>query len=253
MNKIEINHKLKPLATDLKNIGIGRYLKTTDFERVCIMVGVENLWYQIYEDVKNECEDCSLATDYKEQNSEDTIIRIINILYDKNRVGLNFFLGTVLEAYINWSDSELFLEPIIEDLGLIEFPEETIQSLTQLFDAKKGSWKKQIQTVEDFSKIAKILIVNYPIDELKFNKKRWIELLAKSKLGNVIDEIIAFSELVEEHQEQIKEKVVPIARRLVELEKRDNQGVLSYESYCIEKNRINSALIDLISNFTSNG
>lgn len=71
MPNAEINPKIKTLARDLKSLSLGKYLKTTEFERNCIHMGIEDLWHQAYEKAKNDRNWFSMNTDHQRY---DTIV-----------------------------------------------------------------------------------------------------------------------------------------------------------------------------------
>jgi hypothetical protein len=131
-------------------------------------------------------------------------------------------------------------------LTLIDFPNEKLTYLKNVIENKQTEWKeyeKELKGVEE-KEIKKTIIKNYPPEKLKSNKKIWIKLISSSNLEEVIEAIYEFSEEVEDYH--ILKDVVIQSSRLSELKMQFNHNVLSNESYRIEKNKIISALIDMI-------
>lgn len=241
-----LNPKIKTLVTDLKSLSIGKYLKTTEFERNCINIGIENLWHQAYERAKNDRNWFSMNTDHQKYDCEEAMSFILNHLYQRDKVTLSNFLLNMLTGFIEWSNKLVDFKSVFEDLVLIDFQKEKLVDLKGVLEKKQVEWDKNEKQVKEkeVKKIKETSLNNYPPENLKMNKKKWIKLIAESKLEEVIDEVFEFSEEIEDYH--ILKDVVIQSSRMSELKMQFNQNVLSDENYRIEKNKIISALIDMI-------
>lgn len=187
-----------------------------------------------------------MNTDHQKYDTEEAMSLILNLFFQQEKESFNIFLSKMLEGFVKWSKVSINMKSVFEDLALVNFPDEKITALKEILEQKQIEWKESEKS-EKQSKVEKAkvpAIKNYPPEKLKANKKKWIKLIAASKLEEVIEEIFEFSEEIEDYH--ILKDVVLQSSRMTELKMQFNQNVLSDESYRIEKNKIISALIDMI-------
>jgi len=146
---IETIPKIKPLIEDIKSIHIGYYLKSNDFNRYVIELGIDELWNSAFKKAKSLRTYFSLGFDHDVFDSQDALILLLNDFFQKD---FNFFselLTKVLVGFIQHSEEFVKIDNIIKDLQLINFPE------TQIEEIKKTSEKYVKKAIPPMNKNTK--------------------------------------------------------------------------------------------------
>lgn len=125
--------QIEPLAENLKLLDVGEYLKSREFKRYCLQAGIAEYWREKYVHVKKTRRFFSMGMDHEKYDAVDTLNILLNDLYQNyDNQQLFTFLQDFLNNFYIWSKGEINLELIIEDLELLQFPQETLEFLTAL-------------------------------------------------------------------------------------------------------------------------
>ena len=120
---------LEPLVSDLKNLHIGDFLQSNDYKRYLIKVKFEVSWRNALDKVKANRRIIVAGFDHDYFDSIDTMVFVLNYLYTNSRDNFYHYIHDFLMAYSEWNKEDLKVENIIEDLELLEPPQEVIAKI----------------------------------------------------------------------------------------------------------------------------
>lgn len=123
---------LEPLVSDLKNLHIGDFLQSNDYKRYLIKVKFEVSWRNALDKVKANRRIIVAGFDHDYFDSIDTMVFVLNYLYTNSRDNFYHYIHDFLMAYSEWNKEDLKVENIIEDLELLEPPQEVIAKIELL-------------------------------------------------------------------------------------------------------------------------
>ena len=123
---------LEPLVSDLKNLRIGDFLKSNAYKRHLIKIGFEVSWRNAYNKVKANRRFLAVGFDHNYGDSIDTMVFVLNKLYTESRDSFYIYFYGLLSIYTEWSKEDLKIANIIEDLELLNPPQEVIAKIEQL-------------------------------------------------------------------------------------------------------------------------
>jgi hypothetical protein len=123
---------IEPLINDLNDLHIGYYLKSNQFKKFCVRNGIENIWSQAFDISKNTRSYFSFDLDHEPFDCQDALILLLNHYFNQEKDMFYQLTGSIVFAFVNWSDKKLVLAPIIEDFELLKFPEALTRQLKSL-------------------------------------------------------------------------------------------------------------------------
>lgn len=124
--------KIEPLVSDLKSLKMGDFLKSNDFKRYCIKVGLEDSWRNAFNHAKDSRGYFSLDLDHDYFDSLDAMVLLLNHLFTNSQANFYHFVSDLLLTYTDWSKEDLKTKNIIADLSLLHTPIEIIDKIEQL-------------------------------------------------------------------------------------------------------------------------
>jgi len=256
MIMIEVNPKLKPLIQDIEKRYPSRYLLSSNFGRLCIKLGIEENWDKILKLARDER--TWVGSDSDSYDSKNALKLYLNYLYSKKPELFNEFVFHFLSGLIESYEYKTNFSEIIEDLKLINFPDEMLSKIITLLDEKTRAYdianKSAQQKFEKQKRIRKatkekVQKVGVPeigkLDDAKTRKNFWIRLIAKAEIEKAIEAILEFAE--GKGNEDFLKEVVHQSSRWNRLQKIIHQGTMKQDEIDIEARKINAALIDLVS------
>jgi len=126
--------EIEPLISSIENIGIGYFMKTQDFKRFLIKIERAEEWREIYEIVSNKETSIILSADW-----DSEYYRVLNALtywfnhfYERSKDTFYFLFTNIIINFENWETKEIKYYKIIEDLKLINAPQEVIVIIEKL-------------------------------------------------------------------------------------------------------------------------
>jgi hypothetical protein len=145
--------KLEPLTDNLQKQNVGEFLKSREFKRFRIQAKIDEYWRETYNDVKKNRRYYSVGMDHEKYDSIDTLILLLNDLFESYHNQRFNFLKDFLYIFYTWSEKELDFTEIIEDLELLNCPVQIIESISKFNISKTLSVpKSEISTIVDNAK-----------------------------------------------------------------------------------------------------
>lgn len=123
---------LEPLISDLKSLDIGDFLQSNDYKRFLIKIKFDVAWRSVFDKVKKDSKMFVAGFDQNYGYSIDTMVYVLNYLYENNRDNFYHFIHDFLMTYSEWNKEDLKVDNIIEDLKLLDPPQEIITKIEQL-------------------------------------------------------------------------------------------------------------------------
>ena len=80
-----MNTKIQPLIEDVGRIVPGVFLKSTEFKRWLVERDLDNVWAQIYSQVKSNRNFFAMGFDHEAADSKDTLNYLLNIIYEQRK------------------------------------------------------------------------------------------------------------------------------------------------------------------------
>jgi len=133
---------LEPLIQDLKSINIEGFLKSNEFKRYCIKVNISNFWREVYDTVKAQRNFYSVGMDTEAYDSVNAFIEVLNWTYEKDEKFFYRFVSGFLSLFADWNDEKIVTTEIIEDLRLLDPPEDIIRNIQSITDHSSQSVPK---------------------------------------------------------------------------------------------------------------
>ncbi|MEZ4776003.1 MAG: hypothetical protein R3D00_22690 [Bacteroidia bacterium] len=242
MNKTAIT----PLITDIKKLPIGPYLATSGFERLIVKNGMGPMWNLFYDTVKKDHRVFILGYDFKPGVCKNTLILIINELFDSDKEILNKILFHVFHGYIEWNYNEIDLSDLFEDLVLIDFPDKWLKELKIKYLNKNQIILKNIElNGEDEGRVNEDLKLT-ETEIFAANKSVWRKLIEKAKLKDAMKEIIEYAESVKDVK--LRDELILQSAMLTHIENKSREGTIDLETESMELRKINKAILEVINN-----
>ncbi|ASV30235.1 hypothetical protein [Maribacter cobaltidurans] len=135
---------LEPLSKDLENLGIGEYLKSRDFKRYCIKAGIEEYWRGAYDEAKKNRSFFSVGMDHEKYDSEAALNLVLNDLYQNYNNQFFYFIRDLIFTFSEWTSESIDTSEIIEDLELLNCPNDIYDVIERLNTQEKSAVPKSI-------------------------------------------------------------------------------------------------------------
>ena len=124
--------KIEPLISDLKSLKMGDFLKSIDYKRYLVKVGLEESWRNAFNYVKQNRGYFAVDLDHDYFDSLDAMVVILNHLFTNDRENFFLFICDLLLTYTEWSKQDLNTKNIITDLQLLTPPQKIIDKIEHL-------------------------------------------------------------------------------------------------------------------------
>ncbi|MBL7967569.1 MAG: hypothetical protein JNK09_11260 [Prolixibacteraceae bacterium] len=124
--------KLEPLISDLKELRIGDFLKSIEFKRYCISIGIEETWRNKLRMVETNRLYFSTGLDHESVDSIEVLVSILNQLYRVNELTFFDFVYEFLTKYTEWAKEDIDIKEITIDLNLLSAPSDIIEKIKKL-------------------------------------------------------------------------------------------------------------------------
>ena len=237
---IEINPTLKPLIYELKEVVIGDYLASVDFERVCNTNQFEETWDMALKHIQKNTRRY-FPGDYKSSDSQEALILLLDSFFKKNdKDSFYRWIYIVLDGFIEWCrNKEINLTNILKDLANLQMNEELLSKLKNHY----LEYKSQLKITFKSSAIVEI-VETVPTFEEK--KKNCRTAIADANTLKVIKELTIYG-LNEGDNESIL-----LVSRWNQNSKNYSQGVITYEVYDTINAQINKSILVFIDNLQPN-
>ena len=96
---MSINTKIQPLIEDVGRIVPGTFLKSTDYKRWLVERDLDDVWAQIYGQVKANRNYFAMGYDHEAADSKDALNTLLNLIFEQNKDRLPDFLVDLLSFY----------------------------------------------------------------------------------------------------------------------------------------------------------
>lgn len=154
---LTVNTKIQPLIEDIGRIIPGTFLKSTQFKRWLVERHLDNVWQQIYSQVKSNRNFFAIGYDHEAADSRDTFNYLLNIIYEQNIDKLPDFLVAILSFYIHQEPKYIDFTDIKKDLLAAGYSEEDATildgiAIPEQIEVKMEEEKTQEQKVRDLEK-----------------------------------------------------------------------------------------------------
>ena len=115
--------KIEPLVRDLKNLSLGNFLQSNEYLRYLNKVGLEESWRNAFNYVKNNRSYFYVGLDHNYFDSIDAMIVLLNHFYTNAKDCFFNYVYDLLLVYTEWSEKDLYVKNIIEDIKLLSPPQ----------------------------------------------------------------------------------------------------------------------------------
>lgn len=237
-----IDPKIKPLYRDLKDLNIGIYLASTDFDRYALKNGINYIWNKAIETYDRENTVMFITvTDTTTWDREEALRILMNWSIRSSQLEFNAIIFTIIRGFIEWSSKILILDNVFEDLTLAGLPVEKINELTNLHSTRKNL----ITTIdESFVKLENKQNVTAHDNYIESKRTAWIDQIA---LGGTEGALVDIKNYASEKNDLSLVKVIAnLSSRWHRYNGNYVKGLIKNEDKEMEINKINEALIDLI-------
>lgn len=129
---LTVNTKIEPLIEDVKRIIPGTYLKSTGYKRWLVERNLDEIWAQIYRQVKSNRNYIAMGFDHEAADSEDALCYLLNIIFEQEKDSLPGFLVALLSSYACQVESYVDVTDISKDLLAAGYSEEQVSLLNDI-------------------------------------------------------------------------------------------------------------------------
>ncbi|MCA0238727.1 MAG: hypothetical protein LCH81_20305 [Bacteroidetes bacterium] len=241
----DIEPKIKPLYRDLKELNIGIYLASTDFDRYAIISGIEDIWIKAIEAYDRESSVIFITTtDMTPWDREEALRILMNWTIRSSQPDFNSILFTILSGFIEWNNKLISLEKIYEDLKLAGFPHSKIEALSKVHSNRQDIIKNINLSFEKIEVSSKVQDDSKSKKFIESKKTAWIEQIAKGDVEATLDDIKNYAQ--EKKDNNIIKLIINLSSRWYRNKQSYNKGLIKNEEKEMEINKVNEALVDLI-------
>lgn len=243
---MQIEPKIKPLVADLEKTGITSFLGSTDFDRLCIRAELDVIWDKFLRAAIDSRSVFLVGHDHKYIDSWNAFQNLLSSTYRSSPESFWKIVIIILDEFIRWNGQELDLGDVFTDLELINPPALSFARLKLVHEKRQKQIRKMnSEQNDDQSKVVDRIDPEIANNNFLLSKKGdWIEMIAKDRIGEVIDEIRKTA--VEMNRSILVEQIVQISSRWVRMNRKINEGSASREEEDLTYNKINKALLDLV-------
>ncbi len=128
---IKLSSKIKPLIANLLRLGIGKYLKTSEFDHIVLENDYDDLWSSALRKVNAYSSVIFVGFEFTGEY-EDALKLILEESYQNNKEGFFRFLKIVLGGFIKWDKGKNDYAPVIMNLSELGMSEESLESIRGL-------------------------------------------------------------------------------------------------------------------------
>jgi len=240
---------LTPLANDLQQVNIGEYLLTSDFERLCIQNRWMELWISSVQIARSQKRAVMVGFNHRPDEAKRAYIILLDrVFHVKSTFDTAVYI--TFKNYLKWTNEKVYLENVFQDLRLLNFPNEWLRELQELYQAKQLQFKEQSKKIEeekqvsiDTKEIPTPQKVELSLDE---KKKLWKMKIAKAKTSEVIDELADFILENYEDDDDLEGDIINQSQRWYRLKDKINNNIIDADTEQTECNKINIALREII-------
>lgn len=119
-----VNTKIQPLIEDVRRIVPGVFLKSTEYKRWLVERDLDNVWAQIFEQVKANRSFFAVGFDNDAADSADTLGYLLNAIFEQGHDSLPSFLLELLSFYADEKSEYVDVTDIKKDLLAAGYTEE---------------------------------------------------------------------------------------------------------------------------------
>lgn len=241
---MQINSKIKPLISDLEKTNIGSYLASSGFERLTVTEGFDTMWDAFYRVAEKKRRGIFLVKDIKRLNSEYTLVLLLNGAFQQDQEIFYAYVYIIFSGYIDWVKNLVEMEDIFSDLEILDFPIKSLIEMKENYNTKVNEIKSQevkrikVKEKEEENKIDFLAII-------KTKKDEWIDKISIAKTEETITELKDFA--LETKNNDLIGEIINQSQRWHRLQRKIRDNVLDLDKEQIECNKINKALLEIIS------
>lgn len=126
---LTVNTKIQPLIEDVGRIVPGVYLKSTEYKRWLVERNLDDVWAQIFNQVKSNRSFFAMGYDHDAADSKDALGFLLNIIFEQRREKLPAFLLDLLSFYAYQETTYIDVSDIKKDLLAAGYSEEEVAVL----------------------------------------------------------------------------------------------------------------------------
>lgn len=234
-----IETKIKPLYRDLKEIRIGEYLKSVDFDRYTISVGLDKIWNSALKEQNRGNNVVWLGLDTTSYEKEEALGILLNSVIKSSQSDFNYIISKVLTGFIQWNTTKIDLENIFTDLELSDLPLSLIAELREIHEIRSETISSQIETKKE-----KVNDKADKKDLIESKRNDWINLVSKGKIDNALENIKKYT--IDTNDLALIKPIVNLSSRWNRVNDDFRSGIIKNEEKELEINKINDSLLDLI-------
>lgn len=239
----QVDSKIKPLISDLKETNIDSYLASSNFERLTVRHGFDSLWDYAFREAERNRRVVWLGKDHKKWDSEGALILLLDRAFKENKETFEQLVHVIFSGYINWIENEVDLEDIFSDLEILSFPEDWLNEMIDKHRSKskeiriREAKKLKEQDEESQNKIDFLAI-------LETKRIEWIDKISMAKTEEAISDLKNFA--LEIKNDDLIGEIVNQSQRWFGLQRKVRENILDSDKEQIECNKINKALLEII-------
>lgn len=242
MNDIE--PKIKPLYRGLRELNIGNYLASADFDRYALRNGIEKIWNQAVEAYDRENNVLFIGHDTTSFDREEALRILMNWAIRSAQSDFNSIISIIISGFIEWNGQRLNFEKVFEDLELAGLPNNIITKLREKFESRNKIIAALTPNVKNFESEDFTQKKRQPNEFIESNKTAWIDQISKGETPKTLDDVKNFAHEVDNIE--VLKTIVNLSSRWNRNKQSYNSGIIDNEEKEREINKVNDALIDLI-------
>lgn len=144
-----MNTKIQPLIEDVRRVVPGVFLKSTEYKRWLVERNLDDVWAQIFEQVKANRHFFAVGFDNEAADSADTLGYLLNAIFEQSHDSLPSFLLDLLSFYADEKSECIDASDIQKDLLAAGYTDAEVAVLDDVTIPEKNEEKKEEEQTEE--------------------------------------------------------------------------------------------------------
>jgi len=165
--EIKLHRDLKPLIANFNRIGIGYYLKTSEYDNLILENDLDGLWKSSVKQIRNQNNVTWLGFEDDGADEEEAIQFVLQLLFESEKDLFEKFLIITLNGYLDWNGKKKDLTKVIESLKHLNFPNDKVKDLNlknkNVMSLNKPA-RKEVKLVDETADSHPIMLINSKIE-----------------------------------------------------------------------------------------
>lgn len=125
---MEIISKINPLYQDLLKQSFEEYVVTTDCQRLCNQLEINNYWTNAWNEENEQSKD-EFSSFFPEISKSGLLARFLNKLFDSGLEKFSIVISELLKGFLSWTKDIPNIEDILKDLRSINIQQQILSNI----------------------------------------------------------------------------------------------------------------------------